>query len=936
MGQGSSFIMATTQKITTGGAVTAGGTITSFSNTPQATDDTFTENNSTLLSSYNNTTLQLDVMANDLGGAAKSLYSIDDGVSPPTTTKVAAPADLTHMDALVAGISAWEEIHDGDNDVVAKIRIDNGKVDIDLAGYLSKHFGAEYTNLQDLGVGQVVDLHFTYAIKLGNGTLSWANADIHYTGVNDAVIVKAADVIGTVTETVGTPASGVTLGDTGAITFKDADFADTHTVTNGTFNATWSNVTSALGTLTSHLDSDTTVGDGGKVTWSYSVDAAAVEYLADGEHRKEAFDVTIKDGHGGDVTKTIIVDVVGTEDAPVISVGADDSAVEGVTETDAGLTASGTLTVVDVDLSDTVTPTVASVSLDGYAGGLTNANVLGMLTVSPALIDADTGASSNLNWNFDSATQAFDFLAKDETLTLIYSVKVDDTHVGGTDTQDVTITITGTNDTPTLTVVDDTGSMDEGDGAAILTASGTLSVADVDHGDIVTVTTSYNGDIVWDGGTLSDALKAALVAGFTANGTGWDYSSGQNLDFLAKDETITFSYDVAAKDDSGALNDTSASQTITITITGTNDAPTLDAITPQTITDTTASGDTFGPITGQLLGHDVDLADNLTYGLGPLETGTSAYGSLAIDPSGSYTFTPNSAAIDALASGQNPVVTFVVQVSDGNGVATQPLVIDIHGATEPPPPPSDPNGPTGVVFDISGAQAGNNLPNLGTFVATGDDSASDTFKWSVSGDSHIVVDQNTGQLGAAGIAPGTYSFTVTATDTDAAAAPSASQTFTLLVGNTPTDDTIPTSPTLVLSGSNNIEVGLGGEDRLNGSSGVDYILGGSGDDVITGNSGADFLSGGTGGKDTFQYLLASDSLFGSGDKIYQFDSGTSGNHDTIDLTALHLAAGSVSVSINGAVTVVHANVNGGGIGAGDLEITLVGLHLTASDVDILA
>ncbi|MBG0791395.1 MAG: hypothetical protein H0S80_12960, partial [Desulfovibrionaceae bacterium] len=52
--------------------------------------------------------------------------------------------------------------------------------------------------------------------------------------------------------------------------------------------------------------------------------------------------------------------------------------------------------------------------------------------------------------------------------------------------------------------------------------------------------------------------------------TGWDYTAnGVNLDFLAEGETITFSYRVTATDSQGAT----ASDTVTITIHGTNDPP---------------------------------------------------------------------------------------------------------------------------------------------------------------------------------------------------------------------------------------------------------------------------------------------------------------------------------------------------------------------------
>src|SRR3954452_24639651 len=109
----------------------------------------------------------------------------------------------------------------------------------------------------------------------------------------------------------------------------------------------------------------------------------------------------------------------------------------------------------------------------------------------------------------------------------------------------------------------------------MLSDSGSLSFADLDSNDHVTVSASSNNDIAWSGGALSAALKTALLAGFSVNQTGWDYSESQNLDFLRAGETITFSYNVVATDDSGAANAASAPHTVTVTLTGTNDQPTL-------------------------------------------------------------------------------------------------------------------------------------------------------------------------------------------------------------------------------------------------------------------------------------------------------------------------------------------------------------------------
>src|SRR5262249_3519911 len=88
---------------------------------------------------------------------------------------------------------------------------------------------------------------------------------------------------------------------------------------------------------------------------------------------------------------------------------------------------------------------------------------------------------------------------------------------------------------------------------------------------------------------LNGVVATALVAGFSVDQDSWDYSSSQNLDFLRAGETITFSYDVVATDDSGAANDTSVAKTVTITITGTNDQPVVDLNGSSAGNDATAS-----------------------------------------------------------------------------------------------------------------------------------------------------------------------------------------------------------------------------------------------------------------------------------------------------------------------------------------------------------
>ncbi|TCJ23055.1 hypothetical protein E0X81_17975, partial [Halomonas sp. GDM18] len=151
-------------------------------------------------------------------------------------------------------------------------------------------------------------------------------------------------------------------------------------------------------------------------------------------------------------------------------VDADDTAAASLAEANAPLSATGTLSVSDLDLTDSVTPSDTSVSSDGDTGTLDNDDLLGMLGVDAAAIIEGTDTDGNLTWTFDSSTagEDFDYLAADETLTLTYAVTVTDT-AGATDTQNVVITITGSYDAPVISA--DAGAVAE-DGTP--EASGTL------------------------------------------------------------------------------------------------------------------------------------------------------------------------------------------------------------------------------------------------------------------------------------------------------------------------------------------------------------------------------------------------------------------------------------------------------------------------------
>ncbi len=200
-------------------------------------------------------------------------------------------------------------------------------------------------------------------------------------------------------------------------------------------------------------------------------------------------------------------------------------------------------------------------------------------SISPESYNANNGT---IAWDYSIAEGDLDFLAEGETVTAVFTVTVDD-QKGGTATQDVTVTITGTNDAPTLTATDVAGAITEG---SVLSDTGSIAFADLDLTDRPTATfvpTSVEA-VRHDGSTTVEAdQQTAIEAAFSIspesynanNGTiAWDYSIAEgDLDFLAEGETVTAVFTVTVDDQKGGT----ATQDVTVTITGTNDAPTLTA-----------------------------------------------------------------------------------------------------------------------------------------------------------------------------------------------------------------------------------------------------------------------------------------------------------------------------------------------------------------------
>src|SRR4029078_3070950 len=130
------------------------------------------------------------------------------------------------------------------------------------------------------------------------------------------------------------------------------------------------------------------------------------------------------------------------------------------TEADTGaqtLTADGSFTATDVDLTDVLSASHAAASVDWSGGDVADLpdatiaalSAVGVLSLTPDF-DADTNILT-VAWNYASGDVDLNFLGKDETLTLTFPVTAsDDAETPGTVVQNIVLTITGTNDAPEI------------------------------------------------------------------------------------------------------------------------------------------------------------------------------------------------------------------------------------------------------------------------------------------------------------------------------------------------------------------------------------------------------------------------------------------------------------------------------------------------------
>ncbi|WP_305880423.1 retention module-containing protein [Pseudomonas citronellolis] len=578
-------------------------------------------------------------------------------------------------------------------------------------------FDASDAAYQHLAEGQTQVINIPYLVTDDQGAVAGNTLTITLTGTNDAPIAQASSA-----------AADEDQVSTGQLTATDADDG---------------------AVLTFSIDGNVPAGftlkaDG---SWTFDGKDPAYQHLADGETQVISIPVIVTDEHGATNTSTLTLTITGTNDAPVAQATSaavnEDSQIDGqlqatdadqgaqlqfgsdsplpagftlgqdgkwsfdasdaayqhlaagqtqvisipvVVTDDQGATSGSTLTITVTGTNDVPVAQAASAAVDEdqvSTGQLTasDADDGAVLTFS---VDGNVPAGFTLktdgSWSFDGKDPVYQHLADGETQVISIPVIVTDEH-GATDTSTLTLTITGTNDAPVA-----------------LAGSATTAENDVLNGQVPAAS-----DV---DGTIAGYQLASGVG--TGNGTltfnsdgSYRFDPGQDFDSLPAgvSRDITFTYQ--AQDDSGAL---SAPQTITITVTGTNDAPVAQAAT--------AAVDEDSQINGQLQATDADQGAQLQFGSdSPLPAG------FTLDQDGKWTFDASNAAYQHLAAGQTQVISIPVVVTDDQGATSgSTLTITVTGTNDAP------------VAQAASAEVDEDQVSTGQLVATdADDGAVLTF-----------------------------------------------------------------------------------------------------------------------------------------------------------------------------------------------------------------
>ncbi|WP_316154520.1 VCBS domain-containing protein [Cupriavidus sp. BIC8F] len=592
----------------------------------------------------NSATAEMVIKLNGLHELTKSDFAGYDNHAPTAMADTHAIGENNSPNPITGNVLS----NDSDVDAGNVLAVANPGTYAGQYGTLTLHADGSYSYALDNGNGQVQALRqgqlvqdtFNYEVSDGQAGAA-SSLSIRITGANDgATITASASEDKAVTEAGG--AGNAEIGDasaSGKLTVSDVDTGEAHFAAVAP-----ESLAGQYGTFA--FDSNTGA-------WTYTLDNTKADALIAGQQVSDSLTVSSADQSA---QQTIKVDITGANDhATITSSASEDKAVieaGGAGNAETGdASASGKLTVTDVDTGEAHFAAVAPESLAGQYGTFS--------------FDSNTGA-----WSYTLDNTKADALIAGQQVSDSLTVSSADQSAQ----QTIKVNITGANDHATITAsASDDKAVTEAGGAGNAetgdaSASGKLTVTDVDTGEAHFAAVAPES-LAGQYGTFS----------FDSNSGAWSYTlDNTKADALIAGQQASDSLTVSSADQT-------AQQTIKVNVTGANDHATITASASEdkAVTEAGGAGNAEtgdASASGKLTVTDVDTGEAHFAEVAP-ESLAGQYGTFSFDSNtGAWSYTLDNTKADALIAGQQ--VSDSLTVSSADQSAQQTIKVDITGAND--------------------------------------------------------------------------------------------------------------------------------------------------------------------------------------------------------------------------------------------------------------
>ena len=483
--------------------------------------------------------------------------------------------------------------------------------------------------VQSLSSGSTLNDSFTVQSIDGNTSRT---VEVRITGNNDLLDIKeVTDVEGNIFE-LGVGSTGertATLIDSGSFSVTDVDLDDIHIVSMG---QTFSSATSdrigqernTLGTLDTIISTDSNNEGSKTINWFYSVTDETLDFMEEGQVIQESFELIVGDQQGSTISQTVTVSLSGARDADLtITELTDGDTQEGsFIHSESGVIAASQYAslggIAGIELSSSTSTAPSSILSQESA-------TLGKLILSPGESGLDV-----INWNYSVPDNSLDFLQKGQIITETFTLAISDQQ-GGITSETYFVNLEGSNDGPLITattkvsgLIQEVGDGATGEGALVLSDTGSFSISDIDLSDVQTVTVSSSSSTasstrLTDGSNTLGTLEAYISDNTTDDGAGevnWKYTvSDSIIEYLSDDQQLQEEFVLSISDGNGGTVD----QTISLILEGKADAAiSVTDISPDTgssqsdfITQRPDQGiQISGKAVGDLSGSKIQISSN--------------------------------------------------------------------------------------------------------------------------------------------------------------------------------------------------------------------------------------------------------------------------------------------------------------------------------------